>query len=937
MVALAQAVTASSILAGNATLCQNFDGPDTIWRVLSGRGRIVDQSCLADGARNRTGCECAVVVAPVAESTRLACPIEHVAVLEELEIRMWVKASRPDVQLAARVVLPRSVDKSGQLVTAIVRGASYDRPGHWRQLVLKNVPQRLADEVRILRVGPAAKADPRQAYIDAVVLVVPGEPGGVELVTDELEIDGVVLSNQRDVLLTSATVNAPPPAAGPALGTSPPAADHIPTLGGAPAANAAPVTLQGSVLMVNGKQFSPRAIQWQNESLAFLAERGFNIVWLPTPPTAELIAEATRHGLWFICVPPRPDALARAGVGQPGDRVIAWCLDDDALELDREYARRWASSIRERDAGGDRPLVFLPREAYVAANDHGEAAVVFHPRAARMQREDYDQWLAGQQQILRPGMPLWAGIATQFSNVVGDQANVLSDTLAPPPSVDATQIAMQVRLATAAGFRGFLFRSSSRLDDDIPVARQRAAVLELVNRRLQLLEPWLAGGHVAGRITSFDARWSGALLHVDRTRLVLPTTVGPTTGNGPTSAVSTPGELNAVNHETSCIVPGIPESSQAYWMTPATFRRLAVQRVAGGGRVVFPSRADGVLFLTEDYRVVEMFRQRIARDAASFARLQRDVAAQCIESSVVAARTAVQHDPSVGQALRAAEAAAAELRPCDALLAAGRPAEASDAAAAIHEQMLQALTRQRGTFTPGAELRSNPLAMSGDQLLANDRFTRALRTMRPGGNLLYGGDFEDQGQLKQFGWVHASRAAQDASSGVRLSATGPLHGKYSLELTSAAGRPASGAAEAAGRPRRWIVSPPIPVVEGQTIAITGWVRIDQPVTGSVDGLQIIDSLGGEELAVSVRQTSGWQAFEMVRGVPASGELRLTLALAGTGTAHIDGMMVRALETATLRRLPPATPAANSPPAVAPVGSAAAASSAGPLLGEPNAR
>lgn len=751
-----------------------------------------------------------------------------------------------------------------------------------------------------------------------------------------MEIDGVALPERRDVVLASATLNAASPTAGSAAGASQAVAERIPALGPSTTAAPVPVTLQGSVLMVNGKQFSPRAIQWQNESLAFLAERGFNTVWLSSSPTTELIAEATRHGLWFMCRPPRPDAVAKTGVGQPGDRVIAWCLDDDSLELDPEYARRWSSILRARDAGGDRPLVFFPREAYDSATDGGDAAVVYHPRSARMRRDDYNQWLGAQQRMLRPDMPLWAAIATQFSDVVGDQSNVLSNSLAPPPNVDADQVAMQVREATAAGFRGFVFRSSSRLDDDILSTRHRAAVLELVNRQLQLSEPWLAGGHVAGRITSFDARWTGTVLHVDRARIVLPTSGDRLPSDGQKSANSALSESAGFSRETSCIVPGIAESSQAYWMTPATFRRLAVQRVAGGGRVVFPSRGEGALFLTEDYRVVEMFRQRINRDAASFAKLQRDVAAQSIDSAVAAAKAIGQLDPNRGQALRAAEATAAELRQCDALLAAGRSDEASKAAAAIHQEVLQALAQYRGADAPSAELRSNPLAMSCDQMLASERFAQTLRTMRPGDNLLYGGDFEDQGQLTQFGWVHASRAAYDALAAVRLSATAPLHGAYCLELTSAPGSPANGPVEAALGPRRWIVSPPISVAEGQVIAITGWVRINEPITGSVDGLQITDSLGGEELAVTVRQTSGWQAFEMVRGVPKSTELRLTLALSGVGTACVDGIMVRKLEPPpAVRRLPPAPAADGTSPAQTREDSTATV--AGPLLGVPDAR
>ena len=57
--------------------------------------------------------------------------------LDELQVRLWVKSTRPDIQLAARIKLPRSVDPQSHIVaTAIVKGADYNRPGQWQELVL---------------------------------------------------------------------------------------------------------------------------------------------------------------------------------------------------------------------------------------------------------------------------------------------------------------------------------------------------------------------------------------------------------------------------------------------------------------------------------------------------------------------------------------------------------------------------------------------------------------------------------------------------------------------------------------------------------------------------------------------------------------------------------------------------------------------------------
>ena len=91
---------------------------------------------------------------------------------------------------------------------------------------------------------------------------------------------------------------------------------------------------------------------------------------------------------------------------------------------------------------------------------------------------------------------------------------------------------------------------------------------------------------------------------------------------------------------------------------------------------------------------------------------------------------------------------------------------------------------------------------------------------------------------------------------------------------------------------------------GQTIEISGWVRVPEPIVGSIDGLQIVDSLGGPELALAVRQTSDWQPFRLIRAVPESTAVTVTFALTGLGSASVDAVMIRPAGRPAIRRLPP---------------------------------
>jgi hypothetical protein len=95
-------------------------------------------------------------------------------------------------------------------------------------------------------------------------------------------------------------------------------------------------------------------------------------------------------------------------------------------------------------------------------------------------------------------------------------------------------------------------------------------------------------------------------------------------------------------------------------------------------------------------------------------------------------------------------------------------------------------------------------------------------------------------------------------------------------------------------PPVWLKSPPVPVEEGQLLCIQGWVLIRKPITGSVDGLLVTDSLAGDCLAERIEHTHGWEQFTLYRVAPRSGTLTLTIALSGFGEAWIDDVTVQTI-------------------------------------------
>lgn len=904
------AFLATPSFCAEPTFSRSFNGPETVWQLLDNGtpAKLQAHECIAGGARDTKGIERIAVAAAAGQSVYLACPTPALAAVDELQIRIWLKSNRPDIQLAARVTLPRSRDPQRNVTaSAIVKGAAYNRPGHWQQLVLTDVPKLLAAQVRILRATPGASIDSHEAYVDSVMLIVPGDPNGVELGTDQLEVEGVEIKPAAVASImqpaTSQKVATVAPAKPAAPAPARPTAVAQPTVS-QPGSSKSPARLQGSILLVDDRPFLPRVIQWNGETLQFLAERGFNVVELPAPPTADQIADATRYDLRLLCVPPRPDAIMRDGLGAVGDRVLGWYLKDEAIEADPNYATRWAETVRERDVVYGRPIIIAPELSWEPAHRVADIAIARNPRASRMSDVEFQYWFAGRPAFVRPGTPLWVGLRTQFGEAVRTQTNALMRADGPAPTVDSDQLRSLIHVACTAGAQGFEFQSDSSLSDKDPATQRRAAVVELINRRLQLMEPWLAGGKAVGKLSSTGGEVTAEVLYFDRARLLIPfveQAKQPASVNTPAAPLP---------KEVAFLVPGVPESSQAYYLTSASMRSLSSQRVAGGTRLSVPASGEGLVVITEDPQVVQGLRQRINRHAAQTARLQRNLLVEQAQSIVDIDRrlTKLGAKPTIS----ASDSAAinSRLAQLDSLIGSNQLEQAQDLAAEISVDFKRKVAFQQLVSGVSSGLQSNALGVTAARLADFVTLQQSFENLRDGRNLMASGDFENLGEMTQFGWQHIVHPQAGAATHAELSAVQPQHGTYCLELQAAA--PAK-AATATDDALVWIVSPTMPVEQNATVEITGWVRVDRPFTEPGEGLAIIDSLGGPELSLLVGHTSGWETFRLVRAVPQAADLRLTFALNGLGSAKVDAVMVRTLEQPVAKRLPEVPQVAPAPP------------------------
>ncbi|MCS5617708.1 MAG: hypothetical protein NZ658_06890, partial [Pirellulales bacterium] len=107
-----------------AEIRDGFEGEHPVWQVPTGGNEatpLVHERTDTDAHRG-SRCERIVVESATSGMIRLQLPLEPAAVIDELQASVWVRASRPDVQLAVRVRLPNVPGPHGQPVDVVVPG-----------------------------------------------------------------------------------------------------------------------------------------------------------------------------------------------------------------------------------------------------------------------------------------------------------------------------------------------------------------------------------------------------------------------------------------------------------------------------------------------------------------------------------------------------------------------------------------------------------------------------------------------------------------------------------------------------------------------------------------------------------------------------------------------------------------------------------------------
>lgn len=876
---IALAVAAGPPRAPANPLRDSFETPDVGWTSAGGPGafRVERLEKTSKGVHSGLSCVGAKVVARNDAPVYLAYALDPAGVIDELTIRLWVKSNRPGLQLFARVVLPRSPAPDGKPLVTLLPGTVYNQVGQWQELSLTEIPAALPKHVRWLRNTGGSDVDLREAYIDRVVVNASGGRGETLAFFDDLTIGGLV---------ETTPAAAPPPAfqtvsSGGRPGAAP------------PTARAPVVRMSGPNLQVSGAPYFPRAIDYNGESLEYLRKLGFNTIRLKNPPTPDISAEAARLGLWIICPPPAATGpvVVDDPVNAPPvlsgeyDPVLAWDMGSDLTAVEAERIKTQAESIRLRDRELARPVICSPTTELRSYSRHCDAIVLSRsPLATSLELPAYLAWLRERPKLARPGTPVWATVQTEVAPETQEQAFRLTAGRVRELTVDSEQIRLVAYTALAGGARGLLFESRSRLDENGPTSRLRARTLELLNLELGMVEPWLATGNFSMTVPGSDPETLAALFESTYSRVLL----ALWSGHG---AQFVPGQLASTN--ISFKAPGVPESTNAYEITAGSLPTPRIRRVAGGTLVTLDEFGlTAMVLLTSDALAIQHVSNKLGAMSQRAARLERDLMTDRIRLVTEVdgrLRAASQTVPRAQEWIALAQSYAAE---CDRALSV-RDYQNAYLAAQRAVRPLRLLERAHWELATknALSLVATPLVGNFAALPEHLAFSNsAARTMFTQTDLV-GGDFEQLDVLGQAGWRHVRYAEEEwVKTGAELSTTMPHYGRYCLRLWAQPVDPQQAPAALEAAPV-WITSPEIRVVAGELLKIQGFVRTASPITASIDGVMIIDSITGQALCERIDKSEQWKQFTLYRVANHTGAMTVTIALTGLGEAFIDDVAI----------------------------------------------
>jgi hypothetical protein len=665
------------------------------------------------------------------------------------------------------------------------------------------------------------------------------------------------------------------------------------------------VELKQGQLRVGGKSFFFRGIRHSDTPLKALRDAGFNTVWFDYRTPAALVDEALDRGFWVVpSLPVVGEDSQPAAAGSieaevqrwlSGDAVLFWDLGGGLVDEQKEAVRQAIKTVRTVDP--TRPVtadVWDGLEPYSNSLD----LLGFHrwPLMTGLELSQYRQWLEQRRLLARPGSFSWTWVQTHlpdwYTTLVYDRLGSagFDEPIGPQPE----QIRLLTYIAVAAGSRGLGFWSD-RFLANTHQGRDRLLQMALLNMELQQLDRLMASAQLHRWIDTSIPEVKAAVFRTDHGILVLPMWLG----NG---AQFVPGQSAA--SQLTLVVPEVPASATPWQITPAEVRTLIYERTLGGTRVTIPEfgMTAAILFTAENHPtgIVVYLQDQVRKLREQAAHWAHDLAETELDK-VTKVQTQLEAD---GHTLPDAKAlmdqARQRLRTCVEHFNGKDYRQAYQEAERAVRPLRILMRAQWHEATKGLDSPvASPYAVSFYTLPRHWKFMEAFRQSQRGANVLRGGDFEVHPEQTDEAWTVQEAKLDDVVLTARRVGDGPHDGRQCLMLDVRLKDPAA-RTKALERTFLAINSPMVRLPAGTPVAISGWVRIPQPIGASVDGALLYDSAGGEPLAIRLTGATGWKRFTLYRQVPASGQIYVTMALTGLGTVYFDDLRIEPVRAITDR-------------------------------------
>jgi hypothetical protein len=813
-------------------------------------------------------------------------PVGKADLLDALMLSVWVKANRPGAQLSVRVVLPRerTPENLDQPTTTLLRGDTYTQAGRWQKLEIRYPTKQFQQQQPLIRAELKRDLNFEGAYIDQIVLNVYGGKGINDLWIDDLEI-GPILGDGPGP--TDRPSDRPP---GQLTSSNPPA-------GPAPTPRANKVELNRNKLLVNGQPILVRAIRYSNTPLKTLRDAGFNALWVEHDTKEEVLAEAARLG--FLLIPEMPVLQQNERLAIPAgltrelsrypqnDSVLFWHTGNGLTAEQAEFLGKASQVIRTTDG---RPVAADIWDGFRPYSRHLDIVGTHRwPLYTGLELVQYREWLHQRVRLADPGIYLWTWVQTHlpdwYTNLVYNRTGQqdFDEPIGPQPE----QIRLLTYLSLSAGFRGLGFWSDRFLANS-HMGKGRLLQLALLNQEFEMIEPLLAGSKDISWIASKHPDIRAAVMRHEKGLLVLVMALG-------SGSQFVPAQLAAANLE--LVIPGAPEDAQVWEVSPGDVRALKRERVAGGIKVVIPEFGlTSMLVLTSDINLIGSLQQHTRQTRQLAAQWSYDLAVG--ELKKVQAVNDELEKLGVGQPDGRALLDESAKRLTSALEAYNRKTQADYREAYREAQRALRPLRilMRAHWDKANKLLdfpvSTPYSVCFYTLPRYWEMVDQIRKGKPERSVLPNGGFEAAVESGE-SWTLQSESLDDVLLLANRVSDQPKEGQECLVLDV---RPKNPQAIPVALERTFLAvsSRPVAVQPGSLVRISAWVRIPKPIVGSADGVLFFDNIAGEPLAVRLTGTTPWRKITLYRRVPDSGQVVVTAAMTGMGTAFFDDIRIEPL-------------------------------------------